>query len=52
MSIRKKLMCKGAEEGNGGKKSIFAPSSCTISDREPGVLMVLRVTRPNFFGYG
>jgi hypothetical protein len=51
MSIRKKLMCKGAEEEKGGKKSIFAPSSCTISDKEQGVLMALLVTWPNLFGY-
>jgi len=50
MSIRKKMMCKEEEEGKGGKRSIFAPSSCTISDRQPGVLMVLFVTRPNPFG--
>jgi len=51
MSIRKKMMCKGAEEEKGGKKGIFAPSSCTISDTEPGVLIALLVTRPNLFGY-
>jgi hypothetical protein len=51
MYIRKKLMCKGAEEEKGGKKGIIAPSSCTTSDREPGVLIALLVTRPNLFGY-